>query len=248
MKLSSLSRLAWRGGRSARVAAFAAVAAMAALAPGSLSAQREYSPNFAIGGKAGATLSRMSFSPEVHQKFTQGMTMGIAARYTEEKYFGLIGEINFVQRGWAEDFARDDAPQFNYERTLNYVSIPLLTHIYFGSQKVRGFVNLGPEVSFMLSNKIKANFDYENYASIQDFPQGYRTNEQLSKEVERKFDYGIAGGAGIEFIVKKRHSFMLEGRYYFGLGNIFKDSKRDFFSASRNQSIEVTLKYMIRVR
>lgn len=247
MKLSSLSRLAWRG-RSARVAAFAAVAAMAALAPGSLSAQREYSPNFAIGGKAGATLSRMSFSPEVHQKFTQGMTMGIAARYTEEKYFGLIGEINFVQRGWAEDFARDDAPQFNYERTLNYVSIPLLTHIYFGSQKVRGFVNLGPEVSFMLSNKIKANFDYENYASIQDFPQGYRTNEQLSKEVERKFDYGIAGGAGIEFIVKKRHSFMLEGRYYFGLGNIFKDSKRDFFSASRNQSIEVTLKYMIRVR
>lgn len=248
MKLSSLSRLAWRGSRSARVAAFAAVAAMAALAPGSLSAQREYSPNFAIGGKAGATLSRMSFSPEVHQKFTQGMTMGIAARYTEEKYFGLIGEINFVQRGWAEDFARDDAPQFNYERTLNYVSIPLLTHIYFGSQKVRGFVNLGPEVSFMLSNKIKANFDYENYASIQDFPQGYRTNEQLSKEVERKFDYGIAGGAGIEFIVKKRHSFMLEGRYYFGLGNIFKDSKRDFFSASRNQSIEVTLKYMIRVR
>ena len=52
----------------------------------------------------------------------------------------------------------------------------------------------------------------------------------------------------MEFIVKRRHSFMLEGRYYFGLGNIYKDSKRDFFSASRNQSIEVTLKYMFRVR
>ncbi len=211
-------------------------------------AQREYSPNFAIGGKAGATLSRMSFSPEVHQKFTQGMTMGVAARYTEEKYFGLIAEINFIQRGWDEDFAEDEAPQFKYTRTLNYVSIPLMTHIYFGSNKVRGFFNLGPEVSFMLSDNISANFDYENYKSIPDFPQGYRTNEQLNMPIDRKFDYGIAGGAGIEFIVKRKHSFLLEGRYYFGLGNIYKDSKRDFFAASRNQSIEVTLKYMIRVR
>lgn len=228
-----------------RVAVLAAVFMLPALR---VSAQREYSPNFAIGGKAGATLSRMSFSPEVHQKFTQGLTMGIAARYTEEKYFGLIAEINFTQRGWDEDFVRDEAPQFSYTRTLNYVSIPLMTHIYFGSNKVRGFVNLGPEVSYMLSNSITANFDYENYQSVADFPQGYRTNEQLNKEVERKFDYGIAAGAGIEFIVKKKHSFLLEGRYYFGLGNIFKDSKRDFFAASRNQSIEVTLKYMIRVR
>lgn len=228
-----------------RVAVLAALFMLPALR---VSAQREYSPNFAIGGKAGATLSRMSFSPEVHQKFTQGLTMGIGARYTEEKYFGLIAEINFTQRGWDEDFVRDEAPQFSYTRTLNYVSIPLMTHIYFGSNKVRGFVNLGPEVSYMLSNSISANFDYENYQSVPDFPQGYRTNEQLNKEVERKFDYGIAAGAGIEFIVKKKHSFLLEGRYYFGLGNIFKDSKRDFFAASRNQSIEVTLKYMIRVR
>lgn len=218
------------------------------LSPASVRAQREYSPNFAIGAKGGVTMSTVSFSPEVHKKMTQGVTMGVAARYTEEKYFGLIAEINFTQRGWEEDFTEDEAPQFTYKRTLNYVSIPLLTHIYFGSKKFRGFVNLGPEVSFMLSSSIDANFDYKNYASIPDFPQGYRNNEQLSKEIDRKFDYGIAGGAGMELIIKRRHSIMLEGRYYFGLGNIFNDSKRDYFAASRNQSIEVTLKYMFRVR
>ena len=119
--------------------------------PSTLMAQREYSPNFAIGGRAGVTMSRMSFSPEVHQKFANGMTMGVAARYTEERFFGLIAEINLTQRGWAEDFARDEAPEFSYTRTLTYVSIPLLTHIYFGSNKVRGFFNLGPEISFMIS-------------------------------------------------------------------------------------------------
>lgn len=224
------------------------IVSAAVLIPSLASAQREYSPNFAIGGRAGITMSRMSFSPEVHQKFANGMTMGIAARYTEEKYFGLIAEINLTQRGWTEDFAKDEAPDFAYTRTLTYVSVPLLTHIYFGSDKVRGFFNLGPEVSFMISNSIDANFDYTDYKNIEGFPQGYRTNEQLDKAIERKFDYGIAGGAGVEFIVRKRHSFMLEGRYYFGLGNIFKDSKRDFFAASRNQSIEVTLKYMFRIR
>lgn len=224
--------------------------ALALLLPVTVMAQREYSPNFSIGGKAGATLSRMAFSPEVHQKFTQGLTMGIACRYTEEKIFGLIGEINVTQRGWAEDFAKDEAPEFRYSRTLTYVSIPVMTHIYFGSQKVRGFFNLGPEVGFLLGSSIDANFDYNNYQDVPNFPkpETFRTNEQLAMAVDRKFDYGIVGGAGMELVIKRRHSIMLEGRYYFGLGNIFKDSKRDFFAASRNNSIEISLKYMIRVK
>ena len=234
--------------RRLRVQAGLIAALFGVLFPAAVMGQREYSPNFAVGVKGGATLSTVSFSPEVHQKMTQGLTMGLAARYTEEKFFGLIAEINFTQRGWAEDFVEDEAPQFSYSRTFNYISIPLLTHIYFGSPKVKGFVNLGPEVSFMLSNSIKANFDYEDYKSIPDFPQGYRNNEQLNKKIDRTFDYGIAGGVGVEFLIKRRHSLMLEGRYYFGLGNIFNDSKRDYFAASRNQSIEITLKYMIRVR
>ncbi|MDE6861114.1 MAG: PorT family protein [Duncaniella sp.] len=218
------------------------------LLPLAANAQREYSPNLAIGAKAGGTMSRMSFSPEVHQKFTNGLTMGLAARYTEERFFGLIAEINLTQRGWAEDFARDEAPEFSYSRTLTYVQIPLLTHIYFGSKKFRGFVNLGPEFGYMISNSINANFDYNNYASIQGFPQGYRTNEQLNMEIQNKFDYGIAAGIGIEWILKRKHSFFLEGRYYYGLGNIFKATKRDFFAASRGMSIKLTLGYMIRVK
>lgn len=210
-------------------------------------AQREYSPNFSIGGRAGATLSSMSFSPEVHSSMIQGITMGVTARYTEEKIFGLIAELNVTQRGWKENFVRDEAPQFQYSRTLTYIQIPFLTHIYFGSRKVNGFFNLGPEAGFMIGESIKANFDYDNYASIPDFPQGYRTNEQLSKKIENKFDYGIAGGAGIEFFINRRNSILLEGRYYFGLGNIFKDSKRDFFAASRGSSIEVTLGYFFRL-
>lgn len=67
-------------------------------------------------------------------------------------------------------------------------------------------------------------------------------------DVSRKFDYGICGGAGIEFVIKRRHAIQLEGRYYFGIGNIFPDAKKDVFSASRGMSIEVMLSYMFRVK
>lgn len=211
-------------------------------------AQREYNPNLCLGVKGGATLSNMSFSPEVHQKMIQGFTGGIVARYHEEKLFGLLGEVNITQRGWSEDFKRDDAPQYNYSRHLTYVQIPLMTHIYFGPKRVKFFFNLGPEVGLLLGESIKANFDYEHYGDLPDFPQGYRTNEQLRMKAENRFDYGIAGGAGIEIFVTPRNSIMLEGRYYFGLGNIFHATKRDYFAASRTQSIEITLAYLFRVR
>lgn len=210
-------------------------------------AQRQYSPNFAIGAKAGTTMSRMSFSPEVKQQFLNGYMIGVTARYTEENHFGLIGEINLQQRGWKEDF-EENSDKFNYSRTLTYVQIPLLTHIYFGSRKFKGFFNLGPEFAYLLSSSTKANFDYADIKSVPDFPQGYRTNDQLNMDVENKFDYGISAGAGIEFIVKQKHSFMLEGRFYYGLGNIFHSAKKDVFSASRGMSIEITLGYMIRIR
>lgn len=204
------------------------------------SAQRYYTPKISIGGKAGATLSQMSFSPDVKQSMLQGYMAGVSIKYTEENYFGLIAELNIEQRGWQEDF--EEHP-FSYKRQLTYFQIPLLTHIYFGSEKFKGFVNLGPEIGFLIGDKATANFDYKNPASVPNFPAN-RMTEQLYTDVKNKFDYGISGGLGIEYIIKKRHSIIIEGRYYFGLGSIYPDKKKDTFSASRSTSILVSLGYM----
>lgn len=209
-------------------------------------AQRQYSPNLAIGAKAGATISRMSFSPSTDQKMLTGFIAGITARYMEEKHFGLIAELNIEQRGWQEDFSEPPAP-FNYKRTLTYIQLPLLTHIYFGSDRARGFFNLGPEVGYMISNSIKSNFDYNDPASVEGFPLHNRVTNQMSMEIKNKFDYGIAAGVGAELIMARRHSLILEGRFYYGLGNIFPSAKKDYFSASRGMSIQVSASYMFRL-
>ena len=67
-------------------------------------AQTHYSSNVQIGVKGGIDLSRVFFNPGVKQKMPLGYTAGIMVRYNEENHFGLIGELNFAQRGWKENF------------------------------------------------------------------------------------------------------------------------------------------------
>lgn len=207
-------------------------------------AETHYMPRLSIGGRAGMSMGRMSFSPNVKQLFNNGTAGAVSFRYTEENLFGLIAEFGWIQRGWKENY--ETAP-FSYSRTLTYLRMPLLTHIYFGSRRFKGFVNLGPEVSYMIGDKIEADFDYKNVSSVPDYPANRRT-EQLDMAINSKFDYGICAGLGMEFYVQPRHSIMLEARFYYGLGNIFPAAKADVFGASRNMSIEVTLGYFFRLR
>ena len=64
--------------------------------------------DLAIGGGGGFVMNTVSFSPSIKQTLKNGMTMGVTARYTCEKYFNMIcafqGEINYSQAGWKEGF------------------------------------------------------------------------------------------------------------------------------------------------
>ena len=71
-------------------------------------AQTHYEGTIAVGGKAGASLSRVNFNPSVQQTMLPGMTAGVMFRYIEEKNFGLIAELNMTQRGWKEALDESD--------------------------------------------------------------------------------------------------------------------------------------------
>ncbi|MDE6853863.1 MAG: PorT family protein [Muribaculaceae bacterium] len=218
--------------------------AFVALVSLSAAAETHYKPHVFVGARGGLSMGQMSFSPSTKQLWNMGSTGAVTFRYSEEKIFGLIAELGWVQRGWKENF--EQVP-LNYRRTLTYINLPLLTHIYFGSRRYKGFVNLGPQVSYMIGDKIESDFDYEHPGNVKDFPRN-RRYEQLSMDVKNKFDYGICAGVGMEFYVHPRHSVTLEGRFYYGLGNIFPAAKADVFGASRPMSIEVTLGYNFRIK
>ncbi len=210
----------------------------------SISAQTHYKANIAIGVKGGADMSRVFFNPGVPQSFQFGGIAGLSFRYIEENHFGLIAEVNWTQRGWKESF--NNAP-YRYSRTLNYIQIPVMAHIYFG-RRGRFFFNAGPEIGFFLSDSTDANFNPWNTGSLPDFPNTNRTNIQQTMPVNQKIDYGISAGLGGEFSVNRRHSLYLEARFYYGLGNVLKSGRTDPFNASNQMSVSLCLGYWFRVK
>jgi len=199
--------------------------------------------NWSIGVNGGMNMSKVSFEPSIKQKSKNGMAMGLTVRYMSEKYFkmmcGIQAEVNYVQRGWNENI--EDGTENTYERTMNYVEIPLLAHLSFGKDAldkgVKFFVNAGPQFSFFLS---------ESEDMSENWDTSYRPNgivQQYGKMVENKFDYGILGGAGLELSTGVGH-FLLEGRYYYGLADFWGSSKKDEFGRSGHSYMGIRLTYL----
>lgn len=207
-------------------------------------AQSHYSSNISVGVKGGVDLSRINFTPSVRQGFLLGGNAGVTFRYIEESHFGLIAECNFVQRGWTEDF--EELP-FKYSRTVNYIQVPLLAHIYFG-RRGKFFFNAGPEVSFLIGESTSSNFDYNNVESIPDFPYQSRITYQYQLEANGKVDFGICGGLGGEFNINRKNSIYLEGRFYYGLGNVLKSGRTEKFRGSNSMSIMLSVGYWFRIK
>ncbi len=208
-------------------------------------AQTHYEANIAVGGKAGMTLSRTNFQPTVPQSMVGGFVVGGSFRYMEERHFGLIAELNVEQRGWKEKFEGYD---YAYSRKFTYLQLPIMTHVYFGNDKFHVFFNAGPSVGLMIGESISSNFDYNHIADIEDFPTKNRHTAQMALPVKRKFDYGITAGLGLEYIARHKQSFTLEGRFYYGLGDVFSNKKSDAFSGSGGMSIAITLGYFYRIK
>ena len=210
-----------------------------------VTAQTHYEGSIAVGGKAGATFSRVNFNPTVQQSMIPGFTAGAMFRYIEEKNFGLIAELNVTRRGWKEAF--DDA-DYSFSRNFTYLELPIMTHIFFGSNRVKGFFNLGPELDVMIGDGLSSNFDYQNAQTLDYFIQNTRHLEQYRLDIKNRLDYGICAGAGMELNLNAKHSLLLEGRFYYGLTDVFANHKTDVFSSSNSMTISVTLGYFYHIK
>lgn len=212
--------------------------------------------DFAIGVNGGYMMSNIGFTPKVTQQMHTGMTAGLSMRYVCEKYFSTVcsiyAECNYAHVGWNERIlSANDEPVINavtgvaesYVRDIDYIQIPIFAHLAWGHEAkgLQFFFQAGPQFGIMLSEKTKMNY---NFADRNLADRSNQTYEQETMPVENKFDYGIAAGLGLECSVPHLGHILLEGRYYYGLGNIYGDSKKDYFAKSNINNIVVKLTYL----
>lgn len=215
---------------------------------------------FSIGGSAGYVLSNVDFVPKVTKGYHGGTTFGFSMRYTSEKYFSTIcsiaAEVNFAQIGWKEKILNSKDEQIMlagtttpmaYQRNINYIQVPIMAHLAWGRERkgVNAFINLGPQFGAKLSESTDANFNIHKKEAYQLEDRASTTVAQDTMAIKNTFDYGIVAGAGIEYVHPKIGHFILEGRYYYGLGNIYGDTKKDYFGRSNFSNIVIKASYLI---
>ncbi len=207
--------------------------------------------DWAFGVNGGVTVNRVSFKPSVSQSWNVAPTAGLTVRYTSELYYKVLCslqlEANYANMGWKEDiiladgtYSKDAATPETYRRNIHYVQVPLLARLALGKEEkgAMGYLILGPQVGWMISE----NAVQSNVWNPADRING--RNEQYDLKVKNSFDYGITGGLGCELNTRAGH-FLIEGRYYFGLANIFGASKADAFSRSANGAIVGKVTYLL---
>lgn len=195
-------------------------------------------PEMYLGVHGGVLGSTVLFSPanEYMTPFINGAilggTGGLVFRYSEQKCCAVQVELNYMQRGWREAGVNVNKVQANYTRNLHYLELPFLMHLYFGSQRFRGFVNLGPQIGYCIKDEV-----------VNHNPKGFPDRPEYQK-LEHPFDWGIAGGLGCYFRSRKAGVYQLEIRANYSLGTLFNNKVGADFKQSNPLCVGVHLAWL----
>ena len=203
----------------------------------------EHRNDLTIGLTGGYLLNRTTFNPTIKKVFKGGETFGVTARYTCEKYFAAICalqvELNYANMGWKEDIDPELSSD-TYYRDMRYLQMPIFARLSWG-REYNGFLFgflIGPQLGYCFN-------ETEHYSDPWvGKPRPNNVTQQYGKAVERRFEYGITGGVSFEIGTKRAGRFMLEGRYFYGLSDIFNNSKKDPFGRSANGAIIIKAGYL----
>ena len=146
-------------------------------------------------------------------------SFGLVISYINMNNAGIQAEINYAQKGWRE--VDDSTAGSFFERNINYLEIPVLTHFEIGSGKVRPVILAGPFIAFKLSESSNS----ENFDRL--FTQNAAYNHY--EESVQSINIGIKAGLGLRYNISDRFGVYVEGIYTIDMAggtDVFKDQPK----------------------
>ena len=190
-------------------------------------------PEIYFGVHGGVTASTVMFTPTVEnmtpitQACVLGGNGGLVFRYAGHKYCAVQVEVNYQHRGW-----REHSDAGSYSRELHYVEVPLLMNINFGSERWRGFFNLGPQIGYCVADNGGKG------------PQLSSDKTQYANPIDHPFDWGLAGGLGFYYRSRKAGLYQFEARFNYSFGGVYGTGVIDHFSMASPMDLSINLAYL----
>lgn len=177
-------------------------------------AQAGYS-QFNVGLKGGASFSNILIDEKpfqvlnVQTQIKPGIMGGLTFQFINPKNAGVQFEFLYIQKGFATKY--DTIENTQYERSIEYISLPFLMHVSFGKKSFQISLILGPYGSYAIaSNEVltdgnnKINRDYN-----------------FDPETDNRFEFGLQAGIGI----RNRFSFGIievQGSFSFTFTSLYR--------------------------
>ena len=150
-----------------------------------------------------------------------GTTFGVSGQYNLNEWLGVRADLNLTQKNYRRSRVVYD--YVDYKLTNNYMQLPVMASFSFGSQKLRGFCNLGVYGGYWLSSHRKGS-DKNTFSE-----EFIRFDEKVTFNDERdqRWDCGLVGGVGLEYRIAAHWSAQAEVRYYYSTTSATKQYMRN---------------------
>lgn len=175
-----------------------------------------------VGVRGGGSYSSVRFRPR-EEKEMAGIfpVFGVSYRYHGgDKYLGGIQvDINYVEKGY-KNLARVKSDS-SYNRSVTAIELPFLWQPHIGLFKNRAmiYLNAGPYISYIMGSSSE-KFISKQKGLLWERPYDF---DPIKDNV---FEYGLLGGLGLAFTIKKRFDVFAEFRYNFGFSDMLKNPNK----------------------
>src|SRR5688572_32825305 len=151
------------------------------------------------GVKGGLNVSNLYVDDVSDENARYGVNLGLYGQVLSSDVFAIQPELLFSTKGSKIEYGGsvfDQTVKYN----LSYLDLPVLAVFRLGESAE---IHVGPYASYLLG----ANISYEG-----DIANG---DDEIDKDHLKSFDYGLAGGFGLNF-----GAVQVGARYNFGLAKI----------------------------
>lgn len=187
---------------------------------------------FSVTGGAGMATSRLYPSQESRPLWGTGQASVSWRYYSLPRFVGCVGvDLEWLQSGYSyapyASIYENEKDYKYYTRELNTLMVPIVwqPHFYMFKNHVRFYLEAAVTFSYYFSSKFE-NYEKHTFGALAgqglDVIKGKYT---MRTERDNRFGYGLAGGVGIDFIIKQIE-FGVRGRYYFGFSDILKNRNK----------------------
>lgn len=190
--------------------------------------------HWSVGVTAGGDINTYSIDTEYQYdwryKDVGGITLGIMGQYQMNDWFALRADFNYTQKNYRQHRTGKVSME-DYTHHNSYLQLPLMASFSFGTERIRGFLNLGVYGAYWTGGNISGTttdvtfgdiLDESDLESAVSFDMPYVFNSTRDNRLE----LGTVGGIGAEYRFNDHWAIQAELRMYYSLSSTTKDYMR----------------------